>query len=94
MNKKIEFGREVIVSEDVKYIGEEEDPKDNLGFQIWEKYFKEVYTNKDELAKIILQFLEYANESKTLPFYLMLNTYDERNENFIKDWVNNIWSKV
>jgi|GEM_PF-5212326 len=49
--------------------------------------------DNNELAKIILEFLEYANESKTLPFYLMLNTYDERNENFIKNWVNNIWSK-
>ncbi len=49
--------------------------------------------DNDKLSKTILEFLEYANKSKTHSFYVMLNPYDERNEKIIKDWVNNIWSK-
>ena len=38
-----EFGREIIIDQDVVYVGEGENPKDNLAFQMWEKSFKEVY---------------------------------------------------
>jgi len=48
------FGEELIITGEVIYIGEGEDPKDNLGFQLWEKAFKEVYEkheNSPELQK-------------------------------------------
>ncbi len=39
------FGQEII-NEDIVYVGEGENPKDTLEFQIWEKAFKEVYEEK------------------------------------------------
>jgi hypothetical protein len=35
------FGKTVIIDQDVKYVGDGEDPKDNLGFQIWLKAYLE-----------------------------------------------------
>lgn len=43
------FGAEVQITGEVQYIGEGEDPKDNVGFQIWAKAFKEVYGQPERL---------------------------------------------
>jgi hypothetical protein len=40
-NPKHFFGKKIILDSDVQYIGEGENPKDNIGFQVWEKNFIE-----------------------------------------------------
>lgn len=47
------FGKILEITDDVKYIGDGEDPKDNIEFQIWEKSFKTVYgeTKKMDMTK-------------------------------------------
>jgi hypothetical protein len=37
------FGKEIIIKDDVKYIGPGEDPNNNLGFKAWKKAYKDVY---------------------------------------------------
>jgi hypothetical protein len=41
------FGKKLILDQDVIYIGDEENPKDNPYFQAWAKAFKEVYGCKE-----------------------------------------------
>jgi len=40
------FGTEVTIENEVQYVGEGEDPEDDLGFQMWKQALKEVYENK------------------------------------------------
>lgn len=43
------FGSKLEITGQVQYIGEGEDPKNNIGFQAWAKAFKEVYGQPDRL---------------------------------------------
>ena len=45
----ITFGKKLILTNDVIYIGEGEDPRDNLGFQMCVKALKEIH--EEELSK-------------------------------------------
>ena len=46
-----------------------------------------------ELAKMIMDFLEYANKSASDPFSVHVYRPDEDNILFIKEWIDEIWSK-
>lgn len=44
------FCKDITIHEDVEYCGEDADPKNNLGFQIWEKSLKEVIEHKKPIV--------------------------------------------
>lgn len=37
------FGKSILITGDVKYVGEDEDPATNPGFMAWKKAFEEIY---------------------------------------------------
>jgi len=45
------FGKTIILNQDVIYIEEGENPKNNPYIQAWGKALKEVYGNKDQEGK-------------------------------------------
>lgn len=51
MNNNEWFAKEVIISQDVKYVGEGEDPKDNPYMQAYAKALKDVYGKKEEVIE-------------------------------------------
>ncbi len=42
------FGKEIVITQDVVYVGDGENPKDNPYMQAWAKALKEVYGKKDQ----------------------------------------------
>lgn len=48
-----EFGKTLEITGEVQYVGDGEDPKDNVGFQMWARTLKAVYeeSNKDKIDK-------------------------------------------
>ena len=46
-----------------------------------------------ELTKMIMDFLEYANESASDPFSVHVCRPDEDNLLFIKEWIEDYWVK-
>ena len=45
------FGKQIILTEEVQYIGNGEDPKDNIGFQIWLNALKKVHGQPERLSE-------------------------------------------
>ncbi len=46
-----DYGKQITITGPVKFIGEGEDPKENLGFQIWEKALIEAVEKMKEKEK-------------------------------------------
>jgi|GEM_PF-4320173 hypothetical protein len=51
MNDNEWFGKEIIITGDVQYIGDGEDPKDNQYMQAYAKALKEIYAEKKEVIE-------------------------------------------
>lgn len=45
------FGKKITIDQEVKYVGEGEDPKDNPYMQAYAKALKEVYGKKEEVIE-------------------------------------------
>ena len=91
------YGKKIVVTQEVSYVGEGENPKDNIYFKTWEKILKECMSEQQQTAspelqaffEKLLKLKQYCcisiAEAKTAPEMIAYQDVYKRLDDIIKD---------